>query len=179
MSDQSPTRITSKSTVVLTGHFTVLFRADGLKSILYCAPTQTPIAGEPKSSPRMIRETIQARMLVLWTEVDAHMRKSQTQYKLCCEQFICKTPRIPRNGYFFFDKPPLRASSNLTVNTIEKKGITYSKSRISGPYRIISVQDHTITIDENVIPKKVATSLPRILCWYAEDFPKPEKSLLL
>lgn len=58
--------------------------------------------------------------------------------------------------YVFLDKPPLANVSDSQAGTLARKPHSRFQSRKAGPFRIVSVQKNTITIDKEVLPNTIS-----------------------
>lgn len=84
------------------------------------------------------------------------MRKSQAWYKRDYDRLVCERPPFTPNTYVFPENPPLRAKSNLAAKYFSIKEYNKLQSQTSGPFRIISVQENTVTIKDNSTPNAVS-----------------------
>lgn len=108
-------------------------------------------------SSKLKRKMIRSHILALRTKVDSHMCKLQARCKHDYDRRVCETPHFTPNTYVFLDYQPLRANSDSLAKYLLKKEYDELQSRTPAPFRIISVQDNTITIDGKGIPSTIST----------------------
>lgn len=120
------------------------------------AITDGPISGKSDSTPQQMRKIIQTRILALRSKVDAHMRMSQAWYKHDYDHRKRETPTFRVDNYAFIDKLPLAKTSQLSAENIETSTYNKLQQRMTRPFCIMSVQPHTITVDENEISNTIS-----------------------
>lgn len=112
---------------------------------------------------------IQAQILALHTKGNDQKLKLQARYKLDYDQRICETPHFTPNTYVFLYSPTLRTNSSSAAKSLLMKEHHKLQLETLGPFRIISVQNHSVTTEENGISNKV--SIDRVTD--ASSSPKP------
>lgn len=129
-----------------------------IEILLLRASTGAPTTNNIALSMQLKRKMIQARILVLRTKVEDHMRKSQTQYTYDYDRRVGETPHFTPITCVFLDGPPLRAKSNCSVKSVLEREYSVLRTRASGHLCIVGVQEDTSTIDAISIPKTVSTN---------------------
>lgn len=125
----------------------VLSQHPGLPSLLR---TEIDVSayGKPEPSLQTMCKTIQERLLVLQSMVDANIRKFREQYTLENSLQAHKKPRFTPNAYTFLDNSPQRTSLDSAIEDATTKEHSKILARTFRLFHTISVQDHTIKIDK-------------------------------
>lgn len=102
--------------------------------------------------PQLLRSKLKAQVYALHAKVDAHCEKLQQRHKHDYD------PRVHEKQVFKPHELVFVARLALTVtkgsNALSLTTVTYNKllCRTLGPLRVIDVQSHTVTKDENGLP---------------------------
>lgn len=97
-------------------------------------------------SPRISRNHRLARLALMRQMVDSRLTAAKKRYEENYDKCERENPVFKVNKLVFLDRPLAEGTNNS--KTADKP--TYKKliPRVVGPYRIISAQQHTLTIDE-------------------------------
>lgn len=116
-----------------------------------------PHPQKPKDSRQQMRPMLQAHIPVLRKQRDTHLLKSKARYKHDYDHIGLETPAFHTREYVHIKKPPLSSLSNTQAETLVPKHYSKLQNRTTGPFSNVSVQKHTVTIDEDSIPNTVST----------------------
>lgn len=83
------------------------------------------------------------------------LQETKKLYKHDYDLCVRKTPTFKPRNLVFISRPPLTATNKSDVSSIATGIQNKLQGHSVGPFRIISVQSHTVTIDKNFITNTV------------------------
>lgn len=99
---------------------------------------------------------LQERIVALHTKTDADMRKSQARFKLEYDHRVREVPSFIPGSYLFLKNLPMQTLPDASAEVMAEQTYNKLETRVSAPFRIISVQKDKIMIDENGNPRNVS-----------------------
>lgn len=85
------------------------------------------------------------------------MRKAQARYKYDYDR-VRRTPALHSGMYVFQYEPSLSNVLNSQAETLARQPKNKLQSRTTGPFRNVSIQNNTVTLDKGSIQNTVSIS---------------------
>jgi len=108
----------------------------------------------------VMKRQVLERLRTMCDKVDKNARVAQTRYKRYFDHKVHTTPSYNVNEYVYVDlaDPRLRPASRRTNESEQLANANRYKLMFkkTGPYRIVAVQSHTVTLDEDGINNTVS-----------------------
>lgn len=123
---------------------------------LLTARMNVPSDSSDDTSPQAMRPKIRLLILALRSKINAHACKLQKRYKHNFERRVRETQVVTSNDYVFVNNPLLKLTAHSSAEAISKQEYNKLQHRTARPFRIITVREKTLKIDENGIPKNVS-----------------------
>lgn len=87
--------------------------------------------------------------------IDAQARKLQEKYNNDYDTRVRDTPVIKPNDYFLVKNPPLRSTPGNNTEALSKQACSKLQPQTTGHFKVITLQDMTLTTDERGTPQKI------------------------
>lgn len=123
-----------------------------------------------ETHPQVLQTQLLNRVQGLRSRVDDCLKAAQGRYKQDYDSKVSQIQTITPGQMVFIDRPPLLATPARSAVKMAQSSYNKLIPRTLGPFQVVSVTPHTLTIDENGIHKQVkidwASAAPNRFEWY-------------